>query len=299
MSRDFDKLKSMIRLLEPGAIYVASQEPFAAALAAIEGLHDAAVVSGRESDGAIPLHRVAATPETADVAQAFAAIGPDTTAKLLFTSGSTGTPKAVINSQRMLTSSQQAKAQTWPFSTAQTIWCSSTGCHGLIHSATITILILVLRNGGTLYIDGGEPAPGLFATSLANLRSVMPTIYFNVPRGFDMLIAALRDDEPLRRRFFGEVKFAFYAGAALPQNLWDAMEELSIRTTGRVLPVVWGLGLDGNLAARHRLPFPGQAFRQYRRADPRHQLKLVPSATSSKSACAVPMSRRATGRRRS
>jgi feruloyl-CoA synthase len=100
----------------------------------------------------------------------------------------------------------------------------------------------VLRNGGSLYIDGGKPAPGLFATSLANLKSVMPTVYFNVPRGFDMLIAALRGDEALCRRFFGEVKFAFYAGAALPQNLWDALEELSVKTVGRALPMVsaWG-----------------------------------------------------------
>jgi feruloyl-CoA synthase len=100
----------------------------------------------------------------------------------------------------------------------------------------------VLRNGGSFYIDGGKPAPGLFATSLANLKSVMPTVYFNVPRGFDMLIAALRGDEELRRRFFGEVKFAFYAGAALPQNLWDALEQLSVETVGRPLPMVsaWG-----------------------------------------------------------
>jgi feruloyl-CoA synthase len=96
----------------------------------------------------------------------------------------------------------------------------------------------VLRNGGSLYIDGGKPAPGLFAASLANLRSVMPTVYFNVPRGFDMLIAALRGDNELRRRFFGEVKFAFYAGAALPQHLWDAMDELAIGTVGRALPMV-------------------------------------------------------------
>jgi feruloyl-CoA synthase len=101
---------------------------------------------------------------------------------------------------------------------------------------------LVLRNGGTLYIDGGKPAPGLFATSLANLRSVMPTVYFNVPRGFDMLIAALQQDEELRRRFFTEVRFAFYAGAALPQHLWDALQELSIKTIGRAMPLVsaWG-----------------------------------------------------------
>ncbi len=135
----------------------------------------------------------------------------------------------------------------------------------------------MLRNGGTLYIDGGKPAPGLFATSLANLRSVMPTVYFNVPRGFDMLIAALREDDELRRRFFGEVKFAFYAGAALPQNLWDALEELSVRTLGRALPMVsaWGstetapLATDCHFQAQRSgdigVPIPGT------------ELKLVPS----------------------
>ena len=244
MSRDFDKLKSMIALLEPGAIYVSATKPFAAALAAIEPLHQAQIISGdADDDGALAFHTVAATPETPDVATAFAALTPDTVAKLLFTSGSTGTPKAVINTQRMLTSSQQAKAQTWTFLEENRgdlvilDWLPWSHTFGANHNFN-----LVLRNGGSLYIDGGKPAPGLFATSLANLKSVMPTVYFNVPRGFDMLIASLRSDEELRRRFFGEVKFAFYAGAALPQNLWDALEQLSIETVGRALPMVsaWG-----------------------------------------------------------
>ncbi len=116
MSKDFDKLKSMIALLEPGAIYVSSIKPFAAALAAIQPLHAAKIVSGDAGDSdAISFPSIAATPETAAVATAFAAVTPDTIAKFLFTSGSTGTPKAVINTQRMLTSSQQAKAQTWTF----------------------------------------------------------------------------------------------------------------------------------------------------------------------------------------
>ncbi|TQF31442.1 feruloyl-CoA synthase [Bradyrhizobium sp. UNPA324] len=244
MSRDFEKLKSMITLLEPGAIYVSGTKPFAAALAAIAPLHNAQIISGNADDAdALAFRTVAATPETRDVATAFAAVTPDTIAKFLFTSGSTGTPKAVINTQRMLTSSQQAKAQTWTF-LEQTRgdlvildWLPWSHTFGANHNFN-----LVLRNGGSLYIDGGKPAPGLFATSLANLKSVMPTVYFNVPRGFDMLIAALRGDEELRRRFFSEVKFAFYAGAALPQNLWDAIEELSIKTVGRALPMVsaWG-----------------------------------------------------------
>ena len=243
MSRDFDKLKSMIGLLQPGAIYVSGTKPFAAALAAIKPLHQAKIVSGNADDAdAIAFADVASTPETPDVAKAFAAVMPDTIAKFLFTSGSTGTPKAVINTQRMLTSSQQAKAQTWTFlDGARDLvildWLPWSHTFGANHNFN-----LVLRNGGSLYVDGGKPAPGLFATSLANLRSVTPTVYFNVPRGFDMLIAALRGDDELRKKFFGEVKFAFYAGAALPQNLWDALEELSLKTVGRALPMVsaWG-----------------------------------------------------------
>ena len=178
----------------------------------------------------------------------------------------------------MLTSSQQAKAQTWSFlenaddDLVILDWLPWSHTFGANHNFN-----LVLRNGGTLYIDGGKPAPGLFATSLANLRSVMPTVYFNVPRGFDMLITALREDDELRRRFFGEVKFAFYAGAALPQNLWDAMEELSIKTVGRALPMVsaWGstetspLATDCHFQAKRSgnigVPIPGT------------ELKLVPS----------------------
>jgi feruloyl-CoA synthase len=279
MSKDFDKLKSMITLLDPGAIYVSSLKAFAPALTATKSLHNAAIVSG-DADGsdAISFRAIAATPETDAVARAFAAVGPDSIAKFLFTSGSTGTPKAVINTQRMLTSSQQAKAQTWSFlDRAQgdlviLDWLPWSHTFGANHNFN-----LVLRNGGTLYIDGGKPAPGLFATSLANLRSVMPTVYFNVPRGFDMLIAALREDDELRRRFFSEVKFAFYAGAALPQNLWDALEELSIKTTGRAMPMVsaWGssetspLATDCHFQAKRSgnigVPIPGT------------ELKLVPS----------------------
>jgi feruloyl-CoA synthase len=279
MSKDFDKLKSMIALLDPGAIYVSSLKAFAPALAAIKPLHTATIVNGDADGGdAISFRSIAATPEAAAVANAFAAIGPDTIAKFLFTSGSTGTPKAVINTQRMLTSSQQAKAQTWSFLESVqgdlTIldWLPWSHTFGANHNFN-----LVLRNGGTLYIDGGKPAPGLFATSLNNLRSVMPTVYFNVPRGFDMLIAALRDDEDLCRRFFTDVKFAFYAGAALPQNLWDALEDLSIRTVGRAMPMVsaWGstetspLATDCHFQAERSgnigVPIPGT------------ELKLVPS----------------------
>jgi len=276
MSKDFDKLKGMIELLDPGAIYVAAEQPFAKALAAIRPLHRAKIVA---SDGqtAIPFRTVASTPADSTVAAAFAAVTPDTIAKFLFTSGSTGTPKAVINTQRMLTSSQQAKAQTWAFlDQARDLvildWLPWSHTFGANHNFN-----LVLRNGGTLYIDGGKPMPGLFATSLANLRSVIPSVYFNVPRGFDMLIAALGDDDALCRRFFSEVKFAFYAGAALPQHLWDAMTALSVRAVGRALPMVsaWGSTETSPLATDCH--FQADRSGNIGVPTPGTELKLVPS----------------------
>jgi feruloyl-CoA synthase len=276
MSKDFDKLKHMIELLDPGAIYVAAEKPFAPALKAIRPFHRASIVAS-DGQSAIQFRAVATTPEDPAVATAFASVTPDTIAKFLFTSGSTGTPKAVINTQRMLTSSQQAKAQTWTFldRTRDLVildWLPWSHTFGANHNFN-----LVLRNGGTLYIDGGKPVPGLFSTSLANLRSVMPSVYFNVPRGFDMLVTALRDDDALCRRFFGEVKFAFYAGAALPQNLWDAMATLSIKAVGHSLQMVsaWGSTETSPLATDCH--FQAERSGNIGVPTPGTELKLVPS----------------------
>ncbi|MBI3701670.1 MAG: feruloyl-CoA synthase [Afipia sp.] len=278
VSKDFDKLKSMITLLEPGAIYVANAKQFAPALNAIAPLHSARVIAGDPSgyDSAISFADVASTPETPATAKAFAGIGHDTIAKFLFTSGSTGSPKAVINTQRMLTSNQAAKLQCWTFLNEGPLttldWLPWSHTFGANHNFNC-----VLRTGGTLHIDSGKPAPGLFALSLANLRDVIPDVYFNVPRGYDMLIAALRDDDDLRKRFFSGVRVMFYAGAALPQNLWEALEKMSIATVGHAVPIVssWGstetapLATDCHFQAERSgnigVPIPGT------------ELKLLPS----------------------
>ncbi len=283
MSADHAKLGAIVDTLRPGAIFAASAGQFAPALRAIASRHDAVLVAGDGADAPADLDPVTSFAQlltkTDDerVARAFAAVGPDTIAKVLFTSGSTGSPKGVINTQRMLCSNQQAKAQVWPFleRTPPVIvdWLPWSHTFGANHNFN-----LVLRNGGTLFIDSGKAAPGLFDRTLANLREVSPTIYFNVPRGYDMLVPALRAEPQLRATFFANLQAIFYAAAALPQHLWDALNELAIETLGRPVPLVsaWGstetapLAADCHFQAERAgvigVPVPGT------------ELKLVPSA---------------------
>jgi len=283
MSQDHAKLKALVARLRPGLLYAASAQRYAPALAAIAGLHQAALVVSDEAGappGARPFSSLLeSADEEADqqaVTARHAAVGPDTVAKILFTSGSISEPKGVINTQRMLCASQQAKAQVWPFlaRTPPVIvdWLPWNHTFGGNHNFN-----LVLRHGGTLYIDAGKPAPGLFEASVANLREIAPTLYFNVPRGFDMLVAALRADAALRRNFFSRLQLMFYAGSALPQNLWQELIALSLRETGQAVPMVtaWGstetspLATDCHYQAPRSgvigLPVPGV------------ELKLVPS----------------------
>lgn len=244
VSKDHAKLKLLIKRLDPGVVYVDDAQRFAPALAAIEGLHKALLVTAEGNPpppGGVSFSSLLQQADEELVASAFSRVGPDTIAKILFTSGSTSEPKGVINTQKMLCSNQQALAQLWPFmkETPPMLldWLPWNHTFGSNHNFN-----LVLRNGGTLYLDDGKPMPGAFDASIANLREVRPTFYLNVPRGFEMLVPVLRSDAEFRKAFFSRLQVIFYAAAALPQHLWDELIELSTREVGYPLPMVTGWG---------------------------------------------------------
>jgi feruloyl-CoA synthase len=263
MSKDFGKLKAIFELLEPGLVFAADPQKFGPALEAV-GAKSASVPEMLETNPGSTLERE------------FSKITSRTIAKILFTSGSTGSPKGVINTHGMLCANQQMMAQAWPFIEQRppvvVDWLPWNHTFGGNHNFN-----MVLRNGGTLYIDAGKPVPGLIETTARNLAEVAPTMYFNVPRGFDLLLPFLEQDAALRRNFFRDLDMLFYAAAALPQNLWDRLLELSKKENRKpAMLSAWGSTETSPLATSVHFPMERAGVIGLPVAG--CELKLVPAA---------------------
>jgi feruloyl-CoA synthase len=244
MSTDFAKLKHVLAVLTPGLVFAASGAAFGKAVRAcipdgVELLVTEAPVDGYTTT---LFAQLAATPVSDAVDAAHAATGAGTIVKFLFTSGSTKLPKAVINTERMMCSNLQMMRQTWPFLAEEppvlVDWLPWNHTFGGNHNVG-----LVLFNGGTLYIDEGKPTAQGMAATLANLREIAPTIYFNVPKGWEDLACALEADPELSRHFHSRLRMQFYAGAALPQPVWSRLHAAAEAACGERMVMTTGLGM--------------------------------------------------------
>ena len=242
-SQDFSKLLRITGLLKPGLIYAEDGDQYHKAIAAINDTGCKIVMTRNPPNNfkVTDFQTLLGVIPTIEVENAFATVGPDHVAKYLFTSGSTGSPKGVINTQRMLCSNQQMVVQVLGFlALTPPIMVDWLPWH---HTAAgNAIFNIVLSNGGTYYIDGGKPVEGRFDQTLANLREISPTVFFNVPTGFSTLLPYLENEKPLRDKFFKELQFIWYAGAALSQDIWDRLEQVAYEATGERIVITSGFG---------------------------------------------------------
>jgi feruloyl-CoA synthase len=278
MSSDFGKLRAIIDLLTPGLVFANDGGPFARAIYETVP-HEIELVVTRNPLGdrrTTLFADLLGGEDAAGIAAAHAKVTSDSIAKFLFTSGSTGNPKAVINTHRMLCSNQAMLASGFSFVADEppivVDWLPWSHTFGSNHNFN-----MVLTYGGSLYIDDGNPTPPGVPKTARNLREIAPTIYFNVPKGYEALIAHFRADDALRRNFFSRLKVLFYAGAGLNQTTWDELTRLAVETTGEriiflsslgstetaplALACSWDFDRPGNIG----LPAPGV------------ELKLVPN----------------------
>jgi feruloyl-CoA synthase len=243
VSRDYGKLSFLMKLLTPGLVFVDDADKFADALAANvpASAEIAASRGGVPGRGVTSLADLLATSEHPGLDVAHDAIGPDTIAKFLLTSGSTGNPKAVINTQRMICANQVMIRETLAFLKDEppviVDWLPWNHTFGGNHNIGLTLF-----NGGSMYLDEGKPMPGGIEETVRNLREISPTVYFNVPKGYESLLPYLRDDSALREKFFHRLHAMFFSGAALSSYVWNSFDELAVKEKGYRVPVLTGLG---------------------------------------------------------
>jgi len=241
VSSDLGTIRYAMQLLTPGLVAAFDTPKFKTALTQLD-LGDVEIVGDAEVAGrnvtALPMLDADPSPE---LERLHRATDGDTIVKFLLTSGSTGHPKAVITTNRMLCANATMLRQSMPFLVDEppvlVDWLPWNHTFGGSHNVGI-----VLSNGGTLYIDDGKPTPAGIGETLRNLREISPTIYFNVPKGFELIAHRLGDDTSLRRNFYRRLRAYFFAGAALAQHTWDALDAMSLQERGAKTPMLSGLG---------------------------------------------------------
>lgn len=243
VSRDFEKLRHVLAVTTPGLVFAADARYESALRATVDPGTELVMGEGRlDSRDTTPLAALLQTPVTPEVDQAIAATGPDTIVKFLFTSGSTKLPKAVINTQKMWCANQQQMVVSMPvLAEAPPVlvdWLPWNHTFGGNHNVG-----MVIFHGGTLYIDDGKPTPALMGETLRNLREISPTVYFNVPTGFEAIARAMQTDDALRRTLLAKVRMFFYSGAALAQPIWDSLWDAQEREVGERIVMGTGLGM--------------------------------------------------------
>jgi feruloyl-CoA synthase len=277
VSQDYDKLRHVLSTLTPGLVFASDARYAKAIAAAVPADVEVVLAEGEVAGRAVTAWAsLLATDPKPQVDAAMQATGPDTITKFLFTSGSTKLPKAVINNHRMWCANQQQMRQSMPvLAEAPPVlvdWLPWNHTFGGNHN-----IGLVIYNGGTLFIDDGKPTPALMHETLRNLREIPPTVYFNVPTGFEAIAHAMKADAELRRSLLSRVRMFFYAGAALAQPVWDLLHEVQEAEIGERIVMGTGLGMTESSPFAIFITSPEVKSGYLGLPTPGMELKLVPT----------------------
>jgi feruloyl-CoA synthase len=238
---NYARLRATVAVVNPYIVFVQDAQRFSGALAALDSAPQYVVAVDGAGPDTIPFSQWLAVEPTADMVERHAALDGDLPAKYMFTSGSTGIPKAVVQTRAMIAAAQEMTARVFerdptdvPVYLEWLPWHHVMGGNIVLHR--------ILRFGATMYIDDGRPIPGRFDATLANLREVAPSLYFNVPLGLTMLVAALESDPAFATHFFSRLKYVYYGGAVLARDVYDRFQAVAVKTTGTriVLTSVFG-----------------------------------------------------------
>jgi feruloyl-CoA synthase len=264
ISQDYAKLRHVIDTITPGLVFATDEARYSKAARA-------AVPAGTEIVYGMPPE----SEPTQAIDAAMQGTGPDTIVKFLFTSGSTKMPKAVINTHGMWCANQQQMLQSMPVLGEEppvlVDWLPWNHTFGGNHNVGLTIY-----HGGTLYIDDGKPTPTAIAQTLRNLREIAPTVYFNVPTGFEAIANAMKTDDVLRKNLLSRVRMFFYAGAALAQPVWDLLHDIEEAEIGERVVMGTGLGMTESSPFAVFVTSPDVKSGYLGLPTPGMELKLVP-----------------------
>lgn len=252
---DYTRLAHVIDKAGPGFIYADGTEAFAKALATVAP--DDAIIASAAPEvfaKAINLQDILATKPTAAVDASIEGLDTARVASYMMTSGSTGLPKVVqlsldaLSANAVQTVAVIGQAAGW-----DEVMLDWLPWH---HAAGASVLRTTLLEGGSLYIDAGKPAPGLFQTSIDNLREISVSYFNNVPAGYAILVGAMEQDFKLRRSFFAKMRLMLYGGAGLPQEVFDRLQTQAVEETGHRIHMTTGYGMTETTSGCMAIHFP-------------------------------------------
>ncbi|MBK8197729.1 MAG: AMP-binding protein [Acidobacteria bacterium] len=244
MSSDFEKLRHCFNSVKPAVVFAEQLAPFKKAIDALPA--GAFKVFSAETGGdnsVLGYDALAATEATAAVTRARDALTDASIGKYLFTSGSTGLPKPVPQTQGAMCSliagqeglrDPSRDPDHDPDKVENFLdwlpWNHISGSNVNFNGA--------LWSGSTFWIDGGKPTPALFHQTIANVRDCSPSVFGTAPIALSMLAEAMEQDETLLKAFFKNMRSIGYGGATLSDDLYDRLQDLAIKATGRRIPIV-------------------------------------------------------------